>query len=177
MKSKLLSAVAVGTSWEKDGTTFYHQNVEFENGDKGQANSKTPKAIWVIGDEYTYEKKANGKYTNITGMKPADPEKGGGYSPRKLKWVEIMRMARSNASAASWKMLNKRDEVLVGRIVKFLTHEIPAEDMEMNTELHSLFISRMSATKNVLEGHNIAWDTKGDHFLKECMAEVKFIQG
>jgi hypothetical protein len=81
MKSKLLSAVAVGTSWEKDGTTFYHQNVEFENGDKGQANSKTPKAIWVIGDEYTYEKKANGKYTNITGMKPAEGfSKSGGLS-------------------------------------------------------------------------------------------------
>lgn len=76
-QSKLKSVVALGTSWESKNGTMYNQTVEFEDGTKGTASSKTPQAKWVVGNEYTFEVTERSGYTNITGIKPVNGFGGG----------------------------------------------------------------------------------------------------
>lgn len=83
-KAKLLSFTpvmrgGVHSTWTKDNKTYYNFNVEFDNGDKGQAssNSSTPK--WKVGESYTYELSTNSSgYVSIRSMKSADFVPGGG---------------------------------------------------------------------------------------------------
>lgn len=79
-QSKLKSVEAIGTSWESRNGKMYNQTVEFEDGTKGTASSKTPQAKWVVGDEYTFETTERNGYTNITGIKPVNGFGGGGGS-------------------------------------------------------------------------------------------------
>lgn len=85
-KAKLVSFTPImrngeHSSWSRDNKSYYNFNVEFDNGDKGQASSTSTTPKWKIGDDYTYDIATNDKgYTNIRGMKSADFVPGGGYS-------------------------------------------------------------------------------------------------
>lgn len=69
------------SSWSRDNKSYYNFDVEFDNGDKGQASSTSTTPKWKIGDEYTYDISTNDKgYTNIRGMKSADFVPGGGFN-------------------------------------------------------------------------------------------------
>lgn len=63
------------------GKILYKFSVEFDNEDRGEANSSTPDAsAWKLNKEYSYELTKNGAYTNITKMKQTDSYKGGSGS-------------------------------------------------------------------------------------------------
>lgn len=178
MKSKVTKL----EQWAKSTPDDYGNlpyNIEFENGDSGVYRGNPTKGLaFKIGEEADYEKEDVTAKSGKTYVKISKPKKDftkDGWKPRKLTWIEIIRMARSNGSAASWKLFGKRDETFVNRVVAMVTYGIVEGDIEFNSDSHSLIISRMSATKNILEGHNVSWTA--DSFLKECMAEVKFIQG
>ena len=87
MKSKV-TKIQFDKAWEhkKIGKFFDQWNVEFENGDKGQANTNQaapPKPPWDVGDEAEYELKEGGDFPDkIKKVVPQVGFGGGGGS----KW-------------------------------------------------------------------------------------------
>jgi len=76
-QSKLLSAEqrivnGVQETWVSDKGTFYKYNVKFENGDVGVSMGKNSEPSYIIGAEYTYEKKVNGVHTTFSGVKKVE---------------------------------------------------------------------------------------------------------
>ncbi len=51
---------------------LYKFTIEFENGDKGGANSTKPTPSWQVGLEYTYTKTQNGEYINFKDLKKVE---------------------------------------------------------------------------------------------------------
>lgn len=69
--------------WEGTTSLYYYFTVEFDNGDKGSARSKSPQGAFKMGDEYSYNVKifTNNGYENksFSSLKNLSrPFKGGG---------------------------------------------------------------------------------------------------
>lgn len=121
-KSKLKSVKYLGTTWEKDGNTFYNQEVEWENGDVGGASSKTEQAKWKVGEEYTYEKRVNGAYTNFFSIKPLNGFGNKGFRERPANEfaLELSRKMYNSSQSTN----NKWDDKQMLQIASWLLGEL-----------------------------------------------------
>ena len=154
-------------------------NISFENGDEGMYRGNPNKGLkFSAGAEAEYEieeltSKTGKTYFKVSPYHP--PKEYGGWKPKMMSWNEVLEMARTNACNISRKIKHCRDEKFTDRVVKFITLGIPAGDIEMWGGYHRTIITRMATTKAVADTPEVKWSEDG--YFKECIADVKYIQG
>lgn len=83
MKKSKISNIQFTKTWSGEKGTVYYHDIEFENGDKGQAGFKSEvPAEYEIGTEHDYELIPNGNYAaKIKFIKQSGGGKGGFSKP------------------------------------------------------------------------------------------------
>ena len=160
------------STWTKDGKTYYNFNVEFDNGDKGQAssNSSTPK--WKVGESYTYELSTNSSgYVSIRSMKSADFVPGGGSrnnpdENKNIAYNVSLDCAIKYATFKNQKVLPTDVGVQLDDIVKIAKYFMPL--LIPHVEDKQKFISACSALKQTIAiaENNISTNSSGAKISK-----------
>lgn len=125
-------------SWvNRDGKTNYTFNVQFENGDKGEADKQTTNPDWTIGTEYVYKYEQKvydwGSIWKVTAMKDPIKEaerqsgtagksggKGGGRGGYKMSEEEQKEIMMQVCMIAANDTMNKLSEDYNTIITKYM---------------------------------------------------------
>ena len=93
----------VGQWTASDGTTFYKNNVQLENGVQGETLSKSPTPPYSVGDEVEYEERRGQNGTRLKLRKPSQYGNGGygggGGNRNDNKGPRIMRQTAMKVAA------------------------------------------------------------------------------
>lgn len=90
----------VGQWTASDGTTFYKNNVQLENGVQGETLSKSPQPPYAVGDEVEYEERRSQHGTRLKLRKPSGYSNGGyNGGGNDAKGPRIMRQSAMKVAA------------------------------------------------------------------------------